>query len=352
VYNLIPSQLFLSYICTMIFVTGGTGLLGSHLLLTLTATEDRITSTYRSEAKKKYVFNLFQKFLGEQANDRFSKISWVKCEVLDVVELEEAMRGHTHVYHCAALVSFLKKDFQRLIEVNRYGTANVVNVCLSLGIQKLCYVSSTAAAGSKGILKGELIDENTPFEIDENTSGYSISKYSAEKEVWRGIEEGLNAVIVNPSVIIGPGNWNESSLVIFRTINNGLRFYSPGANAFVDVRDVVKAMIHLMNSDVRNERFLCTGHNLPFRTLFNLIAKQLGKKPPRYPVSPVLMGFAWRISAVVSALTFRSPAITRSSAQSAFNEKQYDSSKLMRTLDFQFTPIEESVQHAVEGRVG
>lgn len=335
----------------MIFVTGGTGLLGSHLLLELTVTDEPITAIYRDVKKRETVRKLFRFYLKDDEEIRFQKINWVVCDVLDVPRLSEVMQGHSVVYHCAAIVSFQRKDFHRLIEVNRYGTANIVNLCLDLNVSKLCYVSSTAAVGSKGVRPSECINESGTFEVDDNTSGYSISKWSAEKEVWRGVEEGLNAVIINPSVIVGAGDWNESSMVIFRTIANGLRFYSPGSNAFVDARDVVKAMVMLTNSDISGQRFLCTGENLPFRDLFTQIAKELGKRPPKYPVSRLLMGVAWRLSVFFSAITFRSPAVTKSSAQSAFSVKCYDSSKLMKALDFHFTPINDAVIHAVKGKI-
>jgi nucleoside-diphosphate-sugar epimerase len=331
----------------MIFVTGGTGLIGSHLLVELTAQSVAITAIYRSSEKIQVVKQVFLHYLGADAESRFSKINWQQCDILDVPRLESLMQNHKEVYHCAAIVSFSRRDFQRMIQVNRVGTANLVNLSLELGIEKFCLVSSTAAIGEKNIRDGEEITEDAKYEISDETSGYSISKYKAETEVWRGIEEGLNAVIVNPSVVIGAGDWNESSLVIFRTIKKGLRFYSPGSNAFVDARDVAKIMVMLMQKPIFSERFLVIGENMPFRSLFNLIALELNQAAPKFAVSKWLMGAAWRVSALWAALTFSSPVVTKSSARSAFRNKRYSNEKIKQALGVQFTSVQEAVENAV-----
>ncbi|MEX1191970.1 MAG: NAD-dependent epimerase/dehydratase family protein [Brumimicrobium sp.] len=335
----------------MIFVTGGTGLVGSHLLVELAAKHDEITSIYRNPSKIKTVEKLFNYYLGDKASHLFQRIKWIQCDVLDVPQLEEAMKGHKVVYHCAAIVSFKRRDFSKMIKINRYGTANVVNICLHLKVDKLCYVSSTAAVGNKDIPEDQLVDEEGKWILTDETSGYSIAKYSAEKEVWRGIEEGLNAVMVNPSIVLGAGDWEESSLVLINTINKGLKFYSPGSNAFVDARDVARIMVLLVEKDIKNERFLCIGENMSFKSLFDLIAKKLNKQPPKYKVSPFLMGIAWRVSVFWSVITFSTPAITKSSARSAFNHTKFSNKKLRETLDYTFYPMKETVKNAIEGRL-
>ena len=224
----------------MILVTGGTGLLGSHLLFQLTNESNSIKAIFRNEKKIDLVQRLFLFYDSINGQSRFDSIQWINCDVLDSVTLHEVMEGCDFVYHCAAIVSFDKDDFFKMMKINREGTSNVVNSCLELGVKKLCYVSSTAAIGN-----GEndpIVTEETKWKQSPTTSGYSIAKYSAEKEVWRGVEEGLDVVIINPCVIIGAGDWKESSLTMFATVDNGLRFYTSGANAFVDSRDVALAM--------------------------------------------------------------------------------------------------------------
>lgn len=335
----------------MVFVTGGTGLLGSHLLVELAQQHDQITAIYRNKAKIETVKKCFDFYFENDSDVYFKKINWKKCDVLNVPQLEEAIKDHTLVYHCAAIVSFAKRDFNQMMEINRYGTANMVNLSLHFGVEKFCFVSSTAAVGNKDIPAEVEVDENGKWILTDETSGYSVTKYSAEKEVWRGIEEGLNAVIVNPSVIFGAGDWNESSMKIFKTIKNGLKFYSPGANAFVDARDVARIMTKLMDSSVFSKRFLCIGENAKFKRLFDLIAKELKQSPPSKKVNPFLMGITWRLSVLWGVITFSRPLITKSAAHNAFNTIKYSSQKVKDELDYEFYTLEETVENAVKGRL-
>lgn len=335
----------------MVFVTGGTGLVGSHLLVELVQKHEHITAIYNDPKKIETVRKLMSYYLKDRAMDLFERITWKQCNILDVPLLEEVMKCHDIVYHCAAIVSFKRRDFSKMMKVNRYGTANIVNICLAQNIKKMCYVSSTAAVGNKDIPEDQLVDENGKWILTDDTSGYSVTKYSAEKEVWRGIEEGLDAVMVNPSIVIGAGKWTESSLVIFDQIRKGLKFYSPGSNAFVDARDVSRIMVELVEKDKSAERYLCIGENAKFKTVFDTIAERLDKKAPKYEVSPVLMGIAWRLAVFWSAITFSSPAITKSSAQSAFKHIKFSNKKVKEELVYNFHSLEEMVDNAIAGRV-
>ena len=333
----------------MIFVTGGTGLLGSHLLFELTKSDTPVKAIFRNASKLEVVKRVFKFYDHQNGLERFNSIQWVNCDVLDVVTLAEEMEGSSHVYHCAAIVSFHRRDFNAIMKVNREGTANVVNCALDLGIEKLCYVSSTAAIGNGN--NDPIVTEETKWKQSPTTSGYSIAKYSAEKEVWRGIEEGLNAVIVNPCVIIGAGDWNESSMTMFRTIDKGLKFYTEGENAFVDARDIAEIMQKLMLSDIQNERFLCIGENAAFKTLFDKIALRLNKKQPTILVKPWLMGITWRLMALISLLPRIKSPITQETARSAFGKTVYSNEKIKKALDFKFRTLDQMVENAVEGRV-
>lgn len=335
----------------MIFVTGGTGLLGSHLLYKLSQQDVSIRAIFRDESKIKQTFKIFQFYSAENAETLFSKIEWVNCDVLDVMALEELMQGCEIVYHCAAIVSFARRDFFKMMKVNRQGTANVVNVSLGLGVKKLCFVSSTAAVSSDVDHPDNPLVEKNKWEQTPETSGYAISKYSSEKEVWRGIEEGLDAIIVNPSMIIGPGNWDESSLKILRTISNGFKFYTSGANAFVDVRDVANVMVQLMQSEIKNERFLVTGTNISFKSFFDKVSHQLGVKAPNILAGPFLSGVACNFSWFISLFTGKR-TLTKDSVRSAQATTTYSSEKLLRALeDFQFVSIDETIENAVKGRI-
>ena len=335
----------------MILVTGGTGLLGSHLIHNLAVAGQYVRATFRDKNRIEKVKALFSFY--NTSLETFYTIDWVECDVLDVVTLEEVMTGCNEVYHCAAMVSFQKKDYQQMLRINKYGTANVVNVAMSVGVKRFVHISSTAAVGKtpSDHFGYRSVVETNKWMDDDNHSGYAISKYLSENEVWRGIEEGLNAVIINPSVIIGPGDWNESSLSIFRTLSNGLKFYTLGANAFVDVRDVVLAMTQLIDRpEAFKNRYLCTGTNVTFKQLFDVTAKQMNKKAPFLVAKSFLSGLAWRVSWLLSLVTGHQ-TVTKESASSAQAKVTYESSKLKSVLDFEFRSLEDTVKHAVEGRL-
>lgn len=331
----------------MILVTGGTGLAGSHLLFQLSQRQEPIRAIYRHKKRIENVKKLFL-FYGDHDLIQFSKIEWVVGDVLDIIELDEAFKGVTHVYHCAALVSFYRRDFQKLIKINREGTANVVNLSIEHAIKKLAYISSTAAIGG---VENTITTEETKWKQSPRTTGYSISKYSAEKEVWRGIEEGLDAVIINPSVIFGVGNWHESSLTIFRTVRKGLKFYTSGQNGFVDARDVAKAMIQLMDSPIKNERFLCVSENLPFKDMLQLMARSMQVKEPSVNTPRWLANIGWRVIGAISFLLGKRPAITKETTASAYSFMTYSNAKIKEQLNFEFISIEDSIKNAIKGEI-
>lgn len=327
----------------MILVTGGTGLLGSHLLFELSDGNNNIRALYRDEKKIKQVETLFQ-YYAPDGNHFFNQIQWVRGDVLDMVSLEDAFQGVETVYHCAALVSFAKKDFKKLIQVNRIGTANMVNFSLKHGVKRFAYVSSTAAIGG---VANQLVDENTKWQISERTSGYSISKRNAEREVWRASEEGLDVIIINPSVIFAAGDLDEGSLTIFKTVKNGLLFYAPGSNAFVDARDVASCLRKLCESDIKNERFLCAPNNLHFQDSINVIASAFGVKKPRFCPPKFLALFVARLNEFLARIRLKKASITLESARAAYCSMRYSSEKLKQTLNHSFYSYENTVKNVV-----
>lgn len=336
----------------MILVTGATGLLGSHVVVDYLRKGERIRAMFRNEARKQVVYRLLKFYYPEEAEKLAEKLEWFKGDVLHISDLQEALEGTDKVVHCAALVSFQKNDFYRLWEVNREGTANVVNACLEAGISHLVHVSSTAAVGTDGQKEDGLKRESNHWNANEIASTYSYTKFSAEKEVWRGIEEGLNAVIVNPSVMFGPGSWDETSLTIFRTIASGFNYYTNGGNAFVDVRDVSRTIIRLQEENVVNERFLLTGHNLKFKDLFTKMAAQMQIPGPSKLASPFMTKLAWAASGIKSFFTGKEATLTRDSVRSALSTARFSTEKIEQLYpDFQFIPIEETIAITISGRM-
>ena len=316
----------------MILVTGSAGLLGTGLIELLLEAGEKPLALYN-----KTPLPIF----------RSPGVIPVQCDILDVYALEEVMKDVTEVYHCAGLVSFAPKDARQLYKINVEGTANIVNAALHAGVRKFVHVSSVSALGR--IRPGEMINETMQWSEDTSNSRYGHSKNLGEMEVWRGIAEGLNAVIVNPVIILGPGDWNDSSTKLFKSVYDGFPWYTEGSTGFVDVRDVAAAMIALMKSDIHSERFIVSAENLSYRTMFNMIAKAFVKKAPHKKVTPFLAMLTWRLEAIKSRFTGTAPLLTKETAATAMTKVEYDNSKLLTFLpEFQYRSIDTTVRETCE----
>ncbi len=315
-------------------------MLGAHLLFELVNAGNKISALKRPMSKLDNVKRIFS-YYSSNYEQLFSQIEWLEADILEVESLFQSMQGIDKVYHLAAQVSFNPKDKERMIQNNVKGTANVINASLQNNIKKICHVSSISALGVADM--GNEIDEDTFRNPKSRYSGYSLSKFYSELEVWRGITEGLNAVIVNPSVILGPGDWNSGSPSIFSRIYNGLKFYTRGITGYVDVKDVVKAMVQLMESEIIGQRFVVSSENLSFKDLFSKIAVGLNVNKPGIEANAMMLGIAWRLEYLKNMLTSKNPSVTKDMAYSALNSHLYSSKKLMEALDFKYTPIDETI---------
>lgn len=326
----------------MILVTGGTGLVGSHLLFKLISNNEKVRATYRRKKtldRVKHVFSYFS----DDPETFFNKIEWVEADINDIPKLQDAFQDITYVYHCAAFVSFEPDKYKTLRKININGTANIVNLCISNNVVKLCYVSSIAAIGHDTNTE-KLIDEKTAWNPEDDNSVYAITKYGAELEVWRGTQEGLDAVIVNPGIILGAGYWNGgSSGNLFKHINNGMRYYVNGVTGYVDVWDVINAMHQLMNSNIKNENFILVAENLSFKTFQIKTAKALTVKPPTKEAKSWLLQTTWRLDWLQFKLFGKRRSLSKQAAKSAVSVTKYDNSKIINTLNFQFKSIDESI---------
>lgn len=330
----------------MIFVTGGTGLVGSHLLYKLTSKGENVCVAKRPQSNTTDLKRIFS-YYTSTPEKLLERITWKNVDLLDIYSVLEAMEGVTEVYHCAAIVSFNPKDEELMMKINVQGTANMVNAALEKKVQKFCHVSSIASIGKPE--NTELYDESMFWKNSPDNSKYSISKYSAEREVWRAAEEGLNVVIVNPSLIIGPGNWTQSSSNMFTKAYKGIRFYTDGKNGFVDVRDVVQLMLRLMQENIFAERFLITSENAAYKYFFDLIHQQFGKAKPSIRAGKFLSGFAWRMEKIRFLLTGANPLITKETARSAHKKSSYSNKKILNQFpDYKFISLEQSVKDTCE----
>jgi nucleoside-diphosphate-sugar epimerase len=314
----------------MILVTGGSGLLGAVLIETLLAQGKKIKAIYNKTALAGFSSDLIEQ---------------VQCDILDVIRLEEVMEGITQVYHCAGLVSFNKKDAGLLYKINVEGTANIVDAAISAGVQKMLHVSSVAALGR--IRVNETISESMQWTPETSNSRYGQSKYLGEMEVWRGVAEGLNAVVINPAIILGPGNWNDGSTAIFKSAYNEFPWYTEGSTGFVDVRDVANAAIQLMESDISGEKFVISGHNDTYQNVFNGIADAFNKKRPYKKVTPFLAAVVGKWEALKSLFTGNAPLVTKETAATAMTKALFDNHKLLKFLPgFQYHSLAETIKYS------
>lgn len=324
----------------MILLTGATGLLGSHIAYELLQQGKKIRALKRKDSNSVLTEKIFS-FYTSKHIELLNAIEWAEGDVLDLGSLEDAMVGITHVYHCAAMVSFLPKEKDKMMQVNIEGTANVVNAAMHAGVKKLCHISSIAALGST--IDGNMITEETWWKNNPSNSYYAISKYGAEREVWRAAEEGLNVVIVNPSFIIGPGDTSKSSSEAFGILRKGASWYTNGVNGYVDVRDVAHAAIKLTESDVLNQRFILNAANLSYRSFFDKVLVQLNRPKTKREAGKILLGFAWRIEKLLAAIAGRNPIITKEKVGYALQISQYDGSKIQKTINFNYRNIDTSI---------
>jgi len=316
----------------MILVTGATGFLGSEVALQLTQQGHRIRCTRRSGSLIPDILLPCQ-------------IQWVDADMMDFFALEDALKGVTQVYHCAAWVSLKQADKKPMINANVTGTANVVNLCLEQNI-RLVHVSSVAAVGLAK--PGDLITENHHLDRDTENDGYAISKLESEMEVWRGIAEGLDAVIVNPSIILGANAGATGSGQLFETVRKGLKFYTAGSCGFVDVEDVAKCMIGLMSSDISGERYIISAENREYKQITAEIADGFGVKRPATLAKSWMMNLAWRAARIIASLTGKDPALDKVSAQAASLSRNYDNSKIKNAIGFEFKPLSDTIREVCE----
>lgn len=328
----------------MIFVTGGTGLVGSHLLYDLLKRGEKVRALKRSSSNMKWVKKVFA-YYDENPTKLFNQIEWVEGDILNYHSLQDLLPGISEVYHCAAMVSFHPNDHDSMLNNNVKGTENLINAAIHNQVKKFCHVSSIAALGKTQ--DGSEINEDTYWTPSKRKSSYSLSKFFSEMEVWRGIEEGLEAVIVNPSIILGPGNWDIGSPKLFQAIGKGLKYYTKGETGFVDVRDVSQAMVRLMDADnfdkTRNQRFILNAGNLSYQDFFNQIADVLQKPRPTTFASDLILQTTWRAARLASFFSGKRPFITRDAVSGSNKISRYNGRKILSTIDFQYHDLDQTI---------
>ncbi|MFD2529901.1 SDR family oxidoreductase [Polaribacter marinaquae] len=328
----------------MILVTGGTGLVGAHLLYHLIKNDEKIRAIYRSEEKIKAVEKVFSYYTDDTS--LITKIDWFKADITEVPAMIPAFKNIEKVYHCAAFISFNPKDYREMRKVNIHGTAIIVNLAIDAKVKKMCFVGSIASVGDA--LNGQLITEENEWNKEEDNSGYSITKFGAEMEVWRASQEGVEVVIVNPGVILGSGFWFAGSGKLFSQVYNGFKYYTEGITGFIGVKDVVKTMMFLMDSNIKNERFILVSENKTYKEVFFLIADAFGKKRPSIKIKRWQTSLLWRFASFLSFFTKKEPLLSKYSAKSAHEVSKYSSEKINKVLNFNFAKVDEVIDNVVK----
>ncbi|WP_297793016.1 NAD-dependent epimerase/dehydratase family protein [uncultured Eudoraea sp.] len=326
----------------MILVTGGTGLVGSHLLLHLLASGASVRAIHRKNSDLQKVKEVFS-YYREDSLALFSKIQWVEADLNNIPALELAFKGVTMVYHSAALISFDPHDFDSLHKINKVGTENIVNLCIDKKIKKLCYVSSIAAIGKS--TTGNPVTEEKEWN-DTNANVYAYSKHFAEIEVWRGAQEGVPVVIVNPGIILGPGYWENGSGLLFKTSAKGMRYYFPGGTGFISVGDVIKIMVQLMNSPIENERFIAVAENLSYRSILEKISQGFNKPAPKIGLKFWQLEIFRRMDWAICLITNKKRKLTKNGLEALRNPQNYDNSKVNGTFKMEYESIQSCVNHS------
>jgi len=326
----------------MVLVSGSTGMLGTHLLKQLCCFDEyTIKALYRTNTKRQKTLFILNALVPDECKHNIARIEWVKTDILDLFELNQAFEGISHVYHCAAWVGNSSQDYTLMRKINIRGTANMVNLALSHNVDKFCHVSSIATLGR--YTNNRPIDEEAIRETDHHRSLYSITKYGAEMEVWRASQEGLKMLIVNPGVILSAGFFESGSGLLFSKILNNFKFYPPKHTGFVYVDDVVHAMLTGMRSEISNERYILVAENLSFKTVMTYIAKVFKTKRPTLKATKLLLYVAWAIQSLINIFKPLKTRITKDTIMLIDTKFKYENTKSVNDLNVHYTTIENAI---------
>lgn len=323
----------------MIAVTGATGFLGAHVVCMLLQKGKQVRAFRRKQsnmAEFNYIHHLF--FNG---NNLSHNLTWFEADVLDLSSLEDGLQGIEEVYHCAAMVSFFQRDAEAMQQVNVQGTSNMVNTCLQLGVKKFAHISSIAALGREK--SGTTVTEKTKWVTSKLNSNYAISKHRAEMEVWRAAEEGLSVVIVNPGVILGSGDWEKGTCALFSMVKKGMPFYTNGVNGYVDVMDVARVTILLMEKGVYQERFVLVSENASMHRFLDEVSTLLHKNKPRIKVTPLIAEIAWVVAGVQRLFTRKKSGLTKETSRASLKKYEYSNAKIKQELQYEFIPLSQTL---------
>ncbi len=313
----------------MILVTGANGLVGSHLCRELLTRNIPFKALVRKGSNLELIDDIPAEHL-------------IEGDILDETGLFEILRGVETVIHCAAIISFDPRMKKAMYQVNVNGTRNLVNTSLVHDVNKFIHLSSVAAISKDG--KATRTDESVKWPGSQTPTDYGRSKYQAELEVFRGSAEGLEVHCFNPSIILGPGNWEKSSTRLFKYVFDEKKFYTEGFVNYVDIRDLVELLIKAIDKPGTDERYIVSSGSATYKEFFEIIARELSKKPPHIKVNRMVVNLTVLFAKVYSFVTGNSPLITRETARNSMRKVTYDNSKVKNEFGFSFRNLDESVR--------
>ncbi|MBL7927209.1 MAG: NAD-dependent epimerase/dehydratase family protein [Bacteroidia bacterium] len=319
----------------MILLTGGTGLLGTHTLLALARKNIAVVAIKRPASDLQTFY-----YLAEKAGVNLKHITWFDADLLDVNAIYEVTKNINTVIHCGAFVSFAPKQQLLMHKINTDGTANIINACLANNVNRFIHVSSVATLGD-GI--GAITEENH-WITSAYHSQYAISKYGAEREAWRGMAEGMQVVVINPTVILGEGYWNKNGGALIKYAASEKCFYPKGSTGFIDVVDVVNVILFLLENEINGTRFIINGHNTTYKNILDQTAQLFNKKAPALAANYFTTHAAWRLQSIFSILTGTQPLLTKETAISSLSNRLYSNTKMRNSIDVAITPLAETLK--------
>lgn len=329
----------------MVAITGATGMLGAYILFYLLKAGYTVKALKRESSSLGITQTVFR-FLGAPQN-MLTKVTWVNGDLTCPEDLMDFISPGDTVYHAAAVVSFDTSERETLFKTNLTGTQYVVDTCIEKKAAKLCYISSIAALGTPEN-PNEPVNETHKKTAGTKSSGYSESKFRAELEVWRGNAEGLKTVIVNPSVIMGVGDWKNGSSALVGAAAKGLHFFTEGITGYTDARDVAQIAIKLTESEITGERYIINTDNLSFKQLFNMLTDAMGVKRPSIKAGKTLLAIAQRTDYVRTLVTRKKPLLTKETVRSAVKKQYYSNQKVLNALSWDFIEMDTSVKEIAQ----
>lgn len=327
----------------MNLITGSTGFLGTHLTAYLIGLNQACICLYRSDEKRAYSIGILKTYTAIDDAKIKDNIVWVKANILSIPDLEKVFKNHqiNYVYHCAGMISNAPSDYKMMRKTNIEGTAHIVNLSLDFSVKKFCHVSSIATLSKNPSL--EAIDEQITISEHDKSNAYAIAKYGAEREAWRGSQEGLDVIIINPGVILGHGFQDQGSGRILKKYTQNFSFYLNKVTGFVGVYDCCRAMQLLMHSSLKNERFILVSENLNFKKLATIIAETYGVKKPKLKLNKWVLSLYWLFE-LIAQLFGHKRQMTVDLIKSLFESSTYSNQKIKSSLNFKFTSIQDVIK--------